>query len=44
LEVRGKKGGEEMKIALIVLVALVAGLLLCKKFCKKGCCKIGKKE
>jgi hypothetical protein len=33
-----------MKIAIVVVLALLAGILLCKKFCKGGCCKMGKKE
>lgn len=31
-----------MKIAIVVVLALVACILLCKKFCKGGSCKTGK--
>ena len=33
-----------MGIAIAVIIVLVVGLLLCKKFCKGGCCKGSKKE
>lgn len=33
-----------MKLAVAIVILVVMGLLVYKKFCKKGCCKPEKKE